>query len=80
VCQTCAKLKNVCQVCVLDLQYGKSRPFSTESLQWFDKIIPTERCGLGRMSLGLIGAALAYARLLLRLPWFSAVGGVGGGA
>lgn len=23
VCQTCAKMKNVCQVCVLDLQYGE---------------------------------------------------------
>jgi hypothetical protein len=22
VCQTCAKLKNVCQTCLLDLQYG----------------------------------------------------------
>eukprot|EP00611_Tribonema_gayanum_P024707 TRINITY_DN5502_c0_g1_i1.p1 TRINITY_DN5502_c0_g1~~TRINITY_DN5502_c0_g1_i1.p1 ORF type:complete len:199 (-),score=42.64 TRINITY_DN5502_c0_g1_i1:338-934(-) len=22
VCQTCAKMKNVCQVCILDLQYG----------------------------------------------------------
>ena len=23
VCQTCAKLKNVCQTCLLDLEYGK---------------------------------------------------------
>ena len=23
VCQTCAKLKNVCQTCLLDLDYGK---------------------------------------------------------
>ena len=22
VCQTCAKLKNVCQTCILDLEYG----------------------------------------------------------
>ncbi|CAN0549931.1 unnamed protein product, partial [Ectocarpus sp. 8 AP-2014] len=22
LCQTCAKLKNACQTCVLDLQYG----------------------------------------------------------
>jgi hypothetical protein len=24
VCQTCAKLKNVCQTCLLDLEYGAS--------------------------------------------------------
>jgi pre-mRNA-splicing factor RBM22/SLT11 len=24
VCQACAKMKNVCQICVLDLQYGKN--------------------------------------------------------
>ena len=23
VCQTCAKLKNVCQTCLLDLDYGR---------------------------------------------------------
>jgi len=22
ICQTCAKLKNVCQTCIFDLQYG----------------------------------------------------------
>ena len=34
VCQTCAKLKNVCQTCLLDLQYGlpvqvRITPFAT---------------------------------------------------
>lgn len=24
VCQTCSKLKNVCQTCLLDLEYGKN--------------------------------------------------------
>ncbi|CAM9818476.1 unnamed protein product [Choristocarpus tenellus] len=24
LCQTCAKLKNACQTCVLDLQYGET--------------------------------------------------------
>jgi hypothetical protein len=23
VCQTCAKMKNICQTCLLDLEYGK---------------------------------------------------------
>ena len=23
ICQTCSKLKNVCQTCLLDLEYGK---------------------------------------------------------
>lgn len=23
ICQTCCKLKNVCQTCLLDLEYGK---------------------------------------------------------
>ena len=23
VCQTCSKLKNVCQTCLLDLEYGE---------------------------------------------------------
>jgi pre-mRNA-splicing factor RBM22/SLT11 len=25
ICQTCSKIKNVCQTCVLDLEYGMSR-------------------------------------------------------
>ncbi len=24
ICQTCSKLKNVCQTCLLDLEYGKT--------------------------------------------------------
>lgn len=24
VCQTCSKIKNVCQTCLLDLEYGES--------------------------------------------------------
>ena len=24
VCQTCSKLKNICQTCILDLEYGKT--------------------------------------------------------
>lgn len=24
VCQTCSKMKNVCQTCLLDLEYGES--------------------------------------------------------
>ena len=27
VCQTCAKLKNVCQTCLLDLEYGEIYAF-----------------------------------------------------
>jgi len=42
VCQTCAKTKNVCQTCLLDLQYGlPTQVIDTALAQNIDQIIPT---------------------------------------
>ena len=33
VCQTCAKTKNVCQTCLLDLEYGLPVQVNSSSLE-----------------------------------------------
>jgi hypothetical protein len=35
VCQTCAKMKNICQTCLLDLEYGKVLMLKDKSSIWW---------------------------------------------
>mgnify|MGYP006996226396 FL=1 len=38
ICQTCSKLKNVCQTCLLDLEYGLPVQVRDEALQITDTL------------------------------------------
>ncbi len=38
ICQTCSKLKNVCQTCLLDLEFGLPVQVRDEALQITDTI------------------------------------------
>ena len=46
VCQTCSKLKNVCQTCLLDLEYGKLR--LDVQLQGYAQLKPVDSFGKWR--------------------------------
>ena len=42
ICQTCAKLKNVCQTCLLDLEYGLPIQVRDQALSIKDNIAKSD--------------------------------------
>lgn len=46
VCQTCSKMKNVCQTCLLDLEYGKSLEVSRKRGKHSSSVDIIRRLGL----------------------------------
>ncbi|XP_057298136.1 pre-mRNA-splicing factor RBM22-like [Hydractinia symbiolongicarpus] len=81
ICQTCSKLKNVCQTCLLDLEYGlpievrdkalaiqDNLPRSDVNREFFTQNIEKELANTdGTVAGGAVGKAQAPSDLLLKL-------------
>ncbi|XP_041485706.1 pre-mRNA-splicing factor RBM22-like [Lytechinus variegatus] len=81
VCQTCSKLKNVCQTCLLDLEYGlpiqvrdaalnvkDEMPKSDVNKEYYSQNMERELANVeGNQPLGAVGKAQAPSDLLLKL-------------
>nr|XP_054774025.1 pre-mRNA-splicing factor RBM22-like [Lytechinus pictus] len=81
VCQTCSKLKNVCQTCLLDLEYGlpiqvrdaalnvkDEMPKSDVNKEYYSQNMERELANVeGNQALGAVGKAQAPSDLLLKL-------------
>uniref|UniRef100_A0A7M5V0B2 Pre-mRNA-splicing factor RBM22 n=1 Tax=Clytia hemisphaerica TaxID=252671 RepID=A0A7M5V0B2_9CNID len=81
VCQTCSKLKNVCQTCLLDLEYGlpievrdkalaiqDNLPKSDVNKEFFTQNIEKELANTdGTVAAGAVGKAQASSDLLMKL-------------
>uniref|UniRef100_A0A2P2I1J5 Pre-mRNA-splicing factor RBM22 n=1 Tax=Hirondellea gigas TaxID=1518452 RepID=A0A2P2I1J5_9CRUS len=82
VCQTCSKLKNVCQTCLLDLEYGLPTQVRDEALAIIDEIPKSDvnkeyyiqnmerqmaNTSDGSTAAGVLGKARPPSEMLLRL-------------
>lgn len=81
VCQTCARLKNVCQTCLLDLQYGlpiqvrdaalkiaDTIPQSDVNKEFYIQKIEAELANDdGTSAAGVVGKSLAASEMLTKL-------------
>ncbi|KAG1669556.1 Pre-mRNA-splicing factor RBM22 [Nymphon striatum] len=81
VCQTCAKLKNVCQTCLLDLEYGLPTqvrdaalnikddiPRSEVNKEYFAQNMDNEAANTdGTVALGTVGKTQSTSDMLLKL-------------
>jgi len=82
VCQTCSKLKNVCQTCLLDLEYGlptqvrdealslmENMPKSDVNKEFYIQNMERELANTtdGTVAAGVIGKSKAASEMLLRL-------------
>jgi pre-mRNA-splicing factor RBM22/SLT11 len=81
VCQTCAQLKNVCQTCLFDLEYGlpvqvrdklsnikDNQPQSDVNMEYFRQNIENQVAETGRTEpAGAVGKAQAPSSILMKL-------------
>ncbi|XP_074648846.1 pre-mRNA-splicing factor RBM22-like [Tubulanus polymorphus] len=80
VCQTCSKIKNICQTCLLDLEYGlpvqvrdaalriaDEMPKSDVNKEFYTQNIETQLANQEEGSVGLLGKAQTPSDMLLKL-------------
>ncbi|KAK2164240.1 hypothetical protein LSH36_67g03016 [Paralvinella palmiformis] len=68
VCQTCSKLKNICQTCLLDLEYGLPVQVRDAALKIQDEMPKSDIAQTdGTTPVGAVGKAIAPSDMLLKL-------------
>ncbi|KAK2116707.1 RNA binding motif protein 22 [Saguinus oedipus] len=72
VCQTCSKLKNVCQTCLLDLEYGLPIQMTCQSqmsTEYYTQNMEREISNSdGTRPVGMLGKATSTSDVLLKMP------------